>query len=294
MADQEPEQEADADELSGSGKLTLPETRTGKDGKIRPTTYAKRELPKKHGQEDLTEDPERMEAEERGKDAPKPGAAVPCTGGCGRLVSQVYLEDLEAGDGARTATDWTKVYDDWYCPACLEVWKEESNKKAEKIKDEIMDLAAIIPCGKCEGRASVQVNRYNWTARITCMECGQTTGYHDPPHSAILSWKAGWEERLKKEACKAKEEAEKACGHEECRRRSSWVHIVEKDGPVPVLVAPCPVCGEEPTVYEMDPDAALETGWVVECSGCAHRFRVYGRDEIKAVDMWNKVFQKRG
>lgn len=264
-------------ELSGSGKLTLPETRTGKDGKIRPTTYAKREVFRKPEPEDMTEAPARLEAEEGGTDAPKPWAeTVYCAGGCGKFVSRVYLEELEAGDDGRSEADWTKIYNSWHCPACLEVWKEESSQKARRLKEEIEELVVLYPCDRCGGTATVQVNRYNWTARITCRECGNTTGFHDPPHNAVHSWKTALAHRLRQES-----EA----------KSDPWVHIVAADGGAkPVLMAPCPICGEEPTVYEMDPDSPLETGWVADCAGHDHRFRVYGRDEEAAVEIWNKVF----
>lgn len=255
-------------ELSGSGKLTLPETRTGKDGKIRPTTYAKREVCRKPEPEDMTEAPARLEAEEGGTDAPKPGAeTVHCAGGCGKFVSRVYLEELEdSGDDEKTSDDWTKTDDGWYCPDCLEEQKEARDRKAQKMKEDLQELTALFPCAKCGGVPSVQVNRFNGTARISCRECGNTHGFFDPPEEAVECWKQAYADKLKAE---------------------------DGEGGVPVLVAPCPMCGEEPTLYEMEAEA-LETGWVADCSGNDHRFRVYGRDEVHAVEMWNKVFKKWG
>ena len=258
-------------ELSGSGKLTLPETRTGKDGKIRPTTYAKREVCRKPEPEDMTEAPARLEAEEGGTDAPKPGAeTVYCAGGCGKFVSRVYLEELELEDDAeRTSADWLKVRGDWYCPECSEE-KSKTNWSREELRQELLELAILFPCMECGGTPSVLVDDHG-KACVKCTECGKTDGFFVDPYDAVESWRANWESRLKYE------DAENAGLCEPMKKG-----------------VPCPVCGRTPEMVQMEEDKG--GGWKVECASWTgearirHFFIVHGETQEKALDMWDKIF----
>lgn len=238
-------------ELSSSGKLDMPETRKGKDGKERPTKYVKK-LERKT--------PESMDAEKVGKDAPEPAPAmVSCAGGCGALVSPIYLEDLKAE--GRQKDDWLEADGAWYCSEECAA-KADREQKRLATKSELEELVALFPCAKCGGVPSVQVNKFNGTARISCRECGNTHGFFDPPEKAVQTWKQAYTDSLARTDAEEGEDL-----------------FLEKQ-------APCPECGRTPNCHW------VQTRWAVFCSGENHKFEVTADTVEDARKAWDKIFKE--
>lgn len=134
-------------ELSDAGKLTLPETRKGKDGKERPTKYADRVPKETSGSLEPTGNTEEAQNHtEWPKERDESGCfaeTVCCgNGGCRRTCSPVYLDDLretpeewEPGDWVFGTLDPGKAYCSEECRTIAE------GKVLEKEADRILKTA---------------------------------------------------------------------------------------------------------------------------------------------------------
>lgn len=182
-------------ELSDAGKLELPKTRKGKDGKERPTKYADRE-PK-----ESLESSETAERDDSGCFKKTAHCGNP---GCQRMCSTVYLEELqktpeewEPGDWVFGNLDPEKAYCSEDCREYAEgkvLEKEadrilktaESAELAEKSEPEEMEdptedeksSADVAPCPICGKKPNVCLD-----GSITCWGDHKSTG---PDHELAI------------------------------------------------------------------------------------------------------------
>lgn len=190
-------------ELSDAGKLTLPETRKGKDGKERPTKYADREPKETSGSLETTENTEEAQNHtEWPKERDDSGCfaeTVCCgNGGCRRTCSPVYLDDLrktpeewEPGDWVFGTLDPEKAYCSEDCRSADEekVLEKEADrilKTAERSEPaEVCEPAEdeepftdAAPCPICGRRPNICID-----GSITCWGDHKSTG---PDHELAI------------------------------------------------------------------------------------------------------------
>lgn len=177
-------------QLSDAGKLNLPETRKGKDGKERPTKYADRE---KKTEEDH---PGRLSSlpplQGRGIE---PKSVFCGNAGCRCQCSASYLEDLkksgsEPGDWVFGDLDPEKAYCSEDCRSADEekVLEKEADrilKTAESVKPaelskpaEEEETADAAPCPICGRRPNICID-----GSITCWGDHKSTG---PDHELAI------------------------------------------------------------------------------------------------------------
>jgi len=182
-------------ELSDAGKLELPKTRKGKDGKERPTKYADRE-PK-----ESLESSETAERDDSGCFKKTAHCGNP---GCQRMCSTVYLEELqktpeewEPGDWVFGNLDPEKAYCSEDCRVYAEgkVLEKEAdrilktaesaelaeNSEPEEMEDPTEDeksSADVAPCPICGKKPNVCLD-----GSITCWGDHKSTG---PDHELAI------------------------------------------------------------------------------------------------------------
>lgn len=182
-------------ELSDAGKLELPKTRKGKDGKERPTKYADRE-PK-----ESLESSETAERDDSGCFKETAHCGNP---GCQRMCSTVYLEELqktpeewEPGDWVFGNLDPEKAYCSEECREYAEgkVLEKEAdrilktaesaelaeNSEPEEVEDPMEDeksSADVAPCPICGKKPNVCLD-----GSITCWGDHKSTG---PDHELAI------------------------------------------------------------------------------------------------------------
>lgn len=295
-------------QLSRAGKLKQPETRRGKDGKLRPTSYAKREpKPVKIEMDELAgldefektdelegadeldetvefdwsdamekenETPERNEAEKEGREAREPAPMARCAGGCGRLVSSIYLEELQAL--GRQKDDWLERDGEWFCSeecAADETARRDGAKlkqRERELEERLEEQTILLPCPKCGGRPTVEVNLSIEAATVFCRDCGHSFGFFNPPEKAVEVWREEYARELKAETATEAETTAKA--------------------ETATDAAPCPICGEQPTIEKLA-WTDWRKNWLITCCGEDHHFRVYGSSKSDALAVWDTIFE---
>ena len=187
-------------QLSDAGKLTLPETRKGKDGKERPTKYADRVPKETSGSLETTEEAQNHTEWPKERDDTGCFAETVCcgNGGCRRTCSPVYLDDLrktpdewEPGDWVFGTLDPEKAYCSEECRTIAEgkVLEKEADRilktaesaelaehsEPEEMEDPAEDetsSADVAPCPICGRKPNMCID-----GSITCW--GSHTNFHD-------------------------------------------------------------------------------------------------------------------